>query len=130
MNQRIDSTFPTAFQQIFAFFCVLMTEICILLFSSILASKLSQLLITPNPLSLISFPCEAGEGQGWGIEFSNRITQKISFYGAIATQKFCHAQKIITKITILSHHYKLCESLSFKVSQSKRFPRLKGYIML
>jgi hypothetical protein len=46
MSPHISSSFLAPFQQIFALFCVLMTEICILLFFSNLASKLIQLLIT------------------------------------------------------------------------------------
>jgi hypothetical protein len=46
MSPQIYSGFPTAFQQIFVFFCVLMIERCIFLFSQNLASKFKQLLIT------------------------------------------------------------------------------------
>jgi hypothetical protein len=46
MKSSLNDDFPTPFQQIFATYCVLMAEICILLFSSNLASKSQQLLIT------------------------------------------------------------------------------------
>jgi hypothetical protein len=48
MTQQIDGNLMTLFQQIFAAFCVFMTEICIFLSLYILASKSQQLLITPN----------------------------------------------------------------------------------
>jgi hypothetical protein len=51
MPPQIYSTLLTHFQQIFAAFCVFMTEICILLFFFVSNSKLVKLLITPNPTS-------------------------------------------------------------------------------
>jgi hypothetical protein len=70
MTAKANDTFLTGFQHIFAAFCVLMTETCIFLFFSNLASKLLLLLITGNV-------SEIGK--------SNRIQREFDSNGAIAT---------------------------------------------
>jgi hypothetical protein len=65
-----NNSFSTHFQQIFAFFCVLMTDSCILLFFRNLASKSQNLLIT-NDLYFCS-PLQIGEGLGVRFSQPNR----------------------------------------------------------
>jgi hypothetical protein len=67
---RAADTFPTPFQQIFAAFCVLMTDSYIFLFFCNLASKFQQLLIIANAADI------------------NRIQREFLFNNCIASQNY------------------------------------------
>ena len=102
LSLRAANTFLTSFQQIFAFFRHLMTNLCISLFFLIPASKLQTLLIT-NKGSVQHFVSKAF---GYTkpsrhhifqyLENPNRISRKNIFYGALATQNISSCLSIVT----------------------------------
>jgi hypothetical protein len=81
----------TLFQQIFAVFCVLIAEICILLFFSILTSKLSQLLI--EACCHFAPPTTSINTNQFQREFNSNV--------AIRTQKLASYSKLFAKLTNL-----------------------------
>jgi hypothetical protein len=99
MNQRLNSSFSTHFQQIFAAYCVLMTDSCVSLFFRISYSELTKLLITNT--AFIS-------------KKSNRIQTNFDSNVAIRTFEFSLASKPSRKKT------NLFEQLALLPSNAKR----------
>jgi hypothetical protein len=112
MKPSLNSGFPTLFQQIFAFFCVLMTEIWFFLFSHNLASKLCSLLITIYIRFLPSLPTSLRVqwgGVGGGV--TNRIQREFLFNDAIASQELVSYSRLFAKLTNLLKQFVLSSPL-------------------
>jgi hypothetical protein len=93
MTQQQHGKLMAGFEQIFALFCVLMTEICISLFFHFSASKMPRLLITANASK------------------TNRIQREFDSNVRIATQELVSYSTLFAKLTNLFKQFALLSVL-------------------